>query len=792
MHALKCYLDRFDFMYDPLDVALRKLLMVVRLPRETQQIDRVIEAFANRYLRCNPRLFISDDHPYILAFSFIMLHTDAFNKSNKRKMTKADYTKNTKIPGVSSEILNCFYDNIVFAPFIFIEDPVDANSTSEFPSSKSLASSLGSNTTNSVSGGTILNKTSRIDPYYLIRMNLLAPLRVDVESSIPLHSSYLYHGTVGAWDHSELRRAFAEARIVNVATVDPNRSGAFFGLASMGPVSAGSPVGNGSTVVPVMTESWTLKIAKSGSLMRKDDIHDEGKKGSNRKWKSWSAILSSTQLFFFRDVSAVDRLLAPIDSSSSCRPLFRPDEVISVKDAVAVFDTSYTKAGDTFRLVIGDGRQYFVQAPDQRDLNQWVSRINYASAFKTAGLRMRPTSMSGQDAQLTGVAAAASLINERHTSPQKTHNWVSPVSSHDELLTVTPPATPQRRSSLRYRLAIRRTQSDADMNIPVAPEIEGADLFKATFDQVKADLVAGRVLSPDDESIAASPRATRADTVMSLPLLNTTPVLSSSRSSSSVPTRAQVIQAKVADLNARIGALQSRLDSDLILARNIAILTPFQRSTRDRLVNLVQVLTKRVKKSRLELARLKCHVDVLSNDLIMENRDWQESTKLALEAAKRTFKGRHPEVISVPSAAPDEPSFSTPLSVTPDKQSSAISLFSSPTSESFYTAAEYGNAWPTPEEVASPGLLTAITPDEDYARRSSTSSFQSLRDDSTSSPSSTLMMHRKASMGVTEQAEEWNKTRCAQRVSLVRLPSKIKLSARYDFRDDFSSSRPSA
>lgn len=46
------------------------------------------------------------DHPYILAFSLIMLHTDAFNKSNKRKMTKPDYIKNTRLPGLASEVLD--------------------------------------------------------------------------------------------------------------------------------------------------------------------------------------------------------------------------------------------------------------------------------------------------------------------------------------------------------------------------------------------------------------------------------------------------------------------------------------------------------------------------------------------------------------------------------------------------------------------------------------------------------------------------------------------------------------
>ena len=35
-----------------------------------------------------------------------MLHTDAFNKSNKRKMTKQDYIKNTRLPGVAPEVLD--------------------------------------------------------------------------------------------------------------------------------------------------------------------------------------------------------------------------------------------------------------------------------------------------------------------------------------------------------------------------------------------------------------------------------------------------------------------------------------------------------------------------------------------------------------------------------------------------------------------------------------------------------------------------------------------------------------
>ena len=45
------------------------------------------------------------DQAYVLAFSLMMLHTDAFNKHNRNKMTKAGYVKNTRLPGVLPEVL---------------------------------------------------------------------------------------------------------------------------------------------------------------------------------------------------------------------------------------------------------------------------------------------------------------------------------------------------------------------------------------------------------------------------------------------------------------------------------------------------------------------------------------------------------------------------------------------------------------------------------------------------------------------------------------------------------------
>jgi brefeldin A-inhibited guanine nucleotide-exchange protein len=51
----------------------------VRLPGEAQKIDRLMEKFAERYVKCNANSFKSADVAYVLAYSVIMLNTDAHN-----------------------------------------------------------------------------------------------------------------------------------------------------------------------------------------------------------------------------------------------------------------------------------------------------------------------------------------------------------------------------------------------------------------------------------------------------------------------------------------------------------------------------------------------------------------------------------------------------------------------------------------------------------------------------------------------------------------------------------------
>ncbi|XP_058753031.1 brefeldin A-inhibited guanine nucleotide-exchange protein 1-like isoform X1 [Vicia villosa] len=114
MHA---YVDSFNFKGMDFGEAIRFFLQGFRLPGEAQKIDRIMEKFAERFCKCSPSSFSSADTAYVLAYSVIMLNTDAHNNMVKDKMTKADFIRNNR--GIDDgkdlpeEYLGALYDKIV-------------------------------------------------------------------------------------------------------------------------------------------------------------------------------------------------------------------------------------------------------------------------------------------------------------------------------------------------------------------------------------------------------------------------------------------------------------------------------------------------------------------------------------------------------------------------------------------------------------------------------------------------------------------------------------------------------
>ncbi|XP_061368937.1 ARF guanine-nucleotide exchange factor GNOM-like [Gastrolobium bilobum] len=86
----------FDFQDMTLDTALRLFLEAFRLPGESQKIQRVVEAFSERYYEQSPHILANKDAALVLSYSIILLNTDQHNVQVKKKMTEEDFIRNNR------------------------------------------------------------------------------------------------------------------------------------------------------------------------------------------------------------------------------------------------------------------------------------------------------------------------------------------------------------------------------------------------------------------------------------------------------------------------------------------------------------------------------------------------------------------------------------------------------------------------------------------------------------------------------------------------------------------------
>jgi hypothetical protein len=449
------------------------------------------------------------------------------------------------------------------------------------------------------------------------------------------------------------------------------------------------------------------------------------------------------------------------------------------------------KHKNIMRFVMPDGRQILLQASDQEELNEWISRINYASAFKSAGVRIRALGMSPKDVELTGVAAATSHLRDSHYLDSKAPAWdgdaphllMGMLSGGSHSLSQLSPSN--------RRFTMLASSDVVDLEGPAASETEDAEQFKATFDQIKAELATGTWLGG---SLTGEPVESTTISPTSI-----------SGQSSGLPSRSEIIRSKVRELDSRISATQTQLDSHLRFVRNIGTLTPFQKSTRDRLEAAMHDIAKKVMQVRLDMTRLVCHREVLASDLIAAGRDWHRDKCMAMKAATQTLQGQE---------QPKLPRMTLSFHQDEDEMPSSQSILPSPhrpesTCESFHSALDLGPEWPPcSDDIASSSFLNVTR--SDPATRSGSSSSASLpyfeTDGGNFNKNSTLSAvsqgighwmesatsprnseergsHEKfhvAQEVSEEQAEEWNKTRAAQRVSLVRLPSGLQMSTLFE------------
>lgn len=318
------------------------------------------------------------DEAYFIAFSILILHTDVFNKNNKHKMQKPDYCKNARGQGVAEEILECFYDNISYTPFIHVEDDLDING--ERNAVKPKKGILGRKSTDVQGRGT----REPVDPYTLILDNRLDALRPSLKETMHLDDPYNYLGTAPSLNLADLHNSFFKSGVLQIMS-SRSRPDAF-----MSPETMANPAEAHPGVVDI-------KVTKVGILWRKDPKKKKGRS----PWQEWGAILTGAQLYFFRNTTWVKNLMHQQETHRkqgfSAKPVtfkpplehFKPDVMMSTDDAVALVDASYKKHKNALLFVRHGGFEEVFLADNEADMNDWLSKLNYASAFKTAGVRMR-------------------------------------------------------------------------------------------------------------------------------------------------------------------------------------------------------------------------------------------------------------------------------------------------------------------------------------------------------------------------------------------------------------------
>jgi len=549
--VLRSYMRSFRFFGDPMDIALRKLLMEAELPRETQQIDRCLQAFANRYHECNPGIYATPDQAYFIAFSLLILHTDVFNKNNKYKMGKLDYLKNAGGEGIFDEILECFYDNITYTPFIHVEDDLDINGE-RIVAHKTRRKTM---FPGGPSDGPRKSSKEPLDPYTLIIDGKLDSLRPSLKDVMHLDDHYSYLGSAKALDLKELQNTFFKTGILQIVSAR-SRPDAF-----MSEKTATNPEDAHPGIVDI-------KITKVGLLWRKD----AKKKKTRSPWQEWGAILTGAQLYFFRNTAWVKNLMhqheSHVKQGNDGVPVifkppldqFKPDALISTDGAVALLDSTYKKHKHAFVYVRHGGFEEVLLADDEDEMNDWLAKLNYAAAFRTSGVRMR------------GV-----------------------VGGHYE---------GQSRRGMR-----RLDSSDA------------TQLVQTPTGEVS--IARGRI----DHKMAEDILAARRD----------------------------IMAQKIADADEKLSGSEKQLEVQLRNARHLQMLAPIQAKTRDALLLAAARMSAQLKWTRMEMWKLRCHRDILAQDLDEERVALGSPTSSITTAAGSETAFRSAEHVAAGSAHRSSP-----------------------------------------------------------------------------------------------------------------------------------------
>lgn len=431
-------------------------------------------------------------------------------------MQRPDYIKNSSCDGVSDDVLGCIYDNIVYTPFIHIEDEVDLKNISS-KKSRRTAVLKGPNDTARKA------KREPIDPYTLIFEGKLDVLRPTIKDVMNLDDPYNYLGTAATLDTKNIYKSFTRYGVIQIVS-SRSRPEAF-----MSEAAQENPFGTSVGIVE-------MPVTKVGILWRKDPK----RKKARSPWQEWGAVLTRSGLSLFRNSSWAKNLMSQHEQHikhgetgpavfSPALQEFKQDHMIPMDGAVALVDNTYKRHKNAFSMCSKIGEETFL-ADSEQDLNDWLGVLNYTAAFETMGVRSR------------------GMVGGLYEG--------------------------QKNRGIR-----RLDSSQSGKSIPTA-----------TGDVI---VQSGKI----DDDFAQQVVAARRETM----------------------------QARISEAEDKLADAIKELEARLRDARHLQILAPIQPKTRELVITAAGRLSARLKWSRIEIWRMKCHRDILAHELEDEKQSATET-----------------------------------------------------------------------------------------------------------------------------------------------------------------------
>ncbi|KAI1993187.1 hypothetical protein LOZ53_002233 [Ophidiomyces ophidiicola] len=192
----KAYMDLFDWSDMTILAALRSLCSKMALKGETQQVDRVLDAFSARWCECNPNHgFKATDVVHTICYSLLLLNTDLHLADIEQKMTRTQFIRNT-MPTIQRVVDDAAPDSFEMSKF---QRPRSIYDTGPFLERSSTPHTEGDEAESNVVSNLAprpQDTTTKLNPV----INLSASNEMPISSAGQL-VHLPFRGTRKAWEH---------------------------------------------------------------------------------------------------------------------------------------------------------------------------------------------------------------------------------------------------------------------------------------------------------------------------------------------------------------------------------------------------------------------------------------------------------------------------------------------------------------------------------------------------------------------------------------------------------------